>query len=66
MIALTDYDSGNSIYIDPEIIGAVVELPATDCQQELTTRTRVDSKVSQMIYLVRESTKEIFALIAKS
>lgn len=59
MIKLTDYDTGEPIYIDPKIVGAVVPLPASDCQQELTSRTRIDHKTSSMIYLVRESLKEL-------
>ena len=62
MIKLTDYDDSKPVFIDPDIIGAIVELSAQDCQQELTTRTRIDHKYSSMCYLVRETPEEIFFL----
>jgi len=61
-IKLTDYDTGSPVYVDTEIIGSIISLPAQGCEQELRERTRIDHKFSSMIYLVRENADEILKL----
>ena len=69
MIKLTQWESGKPVYISPDHIHAIRELPAKvheplsddDSPRELGQRTRIDTTTDCV--LVRESAEEIAKLL---
>lgn len=69
MIRLTDFDTGREVYIRPEVIMLIVQLPASVCENaevpkcrlELPERTKIETVRGTM--LVRESASEVTEMI---